>query len=77
MILSREKYDEILAKYVMDDSDAEKAFDFVHDVLAAEADETERKVPYATRTIADLNEAAYTVFTSGSDAFWDNFNEED
>ena len=76
MTLSREKYDEIKFKYTFTESEAEDAFNFVHDVLAAEADLLQEKEPAAWATIQRLNETAYTVFEAGSDISNDCFDEE-
>lgn len=76
MIMNREKFDELLEKYVMNDHDAENAFDFVHDVLALEADLTEQKEPGAFNMINRLNNAVYTVFEVCGDISSDNFDEE-
>lgn len=51
---------EIFTRYYPggESSDACDAFWFVHDILVAEADATEQKEPYATRTINTLKQAS-------------------
>ena len=58
MYMSKEKFDEIKAKYsttIVVDADVGEALAFVQDLLEAEAD--------ATASIGRLNEAAYEVFS--------------
>ena len=58
-----ENLKEIMSKHLICSVDeALEAIEFVHDLLVAQADETEEKYPYATKTINDLNKAAYEVF---------------
>lgn len=45
-----------------DYEDIAKAMLVAHEVLCAEADATKEKEPYATRSIEELEKAAYLVF---------------
>lgn len=76
MEMSKSKFDELLERHSMTELDAENAFDFVHVVLALEADITEKKEPSAFNTIKRLNNAAYAVFEIGSDVSGDFFGED-
>lgn len=75
MMMSKKQFDELLFRYNMSDADAESAFDFVHDVLAMEADVTEQKEPEAFNTINRMNNAAYVVFETGGDVAGECFDE--
>lgn len=65
MYMTKQKFDEIKKRYptllVLDD-DVTEAFDFVWDMLTAEADALKNKCAYATRSIAKMEEAAYQVY---------------
>ena len=78
MTLSKDAYEKIVKKYpvllVMEDDPAE-AFDFVHDVLCAEADAIREKEPHATHIIEDLETAAYKVWDVGADVENEYFDE--
>lgn len=79
MTLSMDAYENIVKKYpslLVTEDDPADAFHFVHDVLCSEADAIREKVPYATRTIEDLEAAAYQVWSIGNDAEIDSFEEE-
>ena len=79
MYLPRETYEKIVKNYptllVVEDDPAE-AFRFVWDVLTAEADAIHEKEPYAHRSVADMEEAAYRVFDIGGDIDAEDFGEE-
>lgn len=80
MTLSKEAYEKIVKKYpvlLVVDEDPLYAFNFVHDVLTAEADALKEKCPYATRSIDDLERAAYLVWDAMNDIDTDNLGEED
>lgn len=64
--LTGKQFMEIRNRYP-DALDGDSAFDFVHDILNAEADAIKEKFPYATKTISRLEDAAYQVFEIGSD----------
>ncbi len=64
MNITKEQFKNIVKKYstllVLED-DVEAAFDFVRDVLEAEADAIKAAEPYATNTIDRYECAAYEV----------------
>lgn len=65
MNLSKEKFEEIKLKYynlVLDNDDVMMAFNFVREVLEAEADAIEEKEHYDINAIKGYNHAAYTIF---------------
>lgn len=74
MEISKSKFDEIYAKYKFWIDDPTIAFDFVHDVLAAEADFIKSKNPEWWNTVDKLNNAAYRVFNVGSDISNESFD---
>ena len=80
MYMPRDAYEKIVKKYrtllVLDDEPVE-AFSFVHDVLCAEADALKEKCPYATRSIDNLERAAYLVWDAMNDIDTDNLGEEE
>ena len=79
MYLPRETYEKIVKKYpilLVTEEDPLYAFNFVHDVLCAEADALKEKCPYATRSIDDLERAAYLVWDAMNDIDTDNLGEE-
>lgn len=58
-----ENLKEIMSKHLICSVDeALEAIEFVQELLEAQADETQEMYPYATKTINDLNNAAYKVF---------------
>lgn len=58
-----ENLKEIMSKHLICSVDeALEAIEFVQELLEAQSDETQEKYPYATKTINDLNNAAYEVF---------------
>lgn len=62
-----ENLKEIMSKHLIcSENEAMEAIEFVQELLEAQADETKEKESYATRTIADLEKAAYMVFELGS-----------
>ena len=65
MYMTKEKFDEIKRKHssllVLDDDVAE-AFEFVQEMLEAEADALKEKCAYAVKSIAETEKAAYQVF---------------
>lgn len=64
MYMGREKFAEIRNKYstlLVLDGDASEALAFAQDMLEAEAGALKEKCPYATRSIADTENAARTV----------------
>ncbi len=65
MYITKEQFEEIREKYgslFVLNSDVGLALDFVHDLLAAEADAMQAAEPEATVSIDRLNKAAYEVF---------------
>lgn len=66
MEISKSKFDEIYEKYKFWIDDPEMAFDFVHDVLAAEADFINEKNPNWYVSARKLDQAAYEVFNLSS-----------
>jgi hypothetical protein len=67
MELTKSKFDEIYAKHKFWIDDPERAFEFVHDILAAEADAVEQRDVHLFGVIRRLNDAAYEVFNISSD----------
>lgn len=70
MYMSKEKFEEIKRRYstlLILDCDAVDAFNFVNEILEAEAEATEAKEPSATASIRRLKEAAYEVFAAGQE----------
>lgn len=68
MYISKEKYEAIKQKHVIiSDADANRAFEFVWDILIAEVDATKEVAPNATKAIDQLKTSAYDVFHAGSD----------
>ena len=64
MVMSKQTYDEIIRRFsslLLTEDDAVDALDFAHDLLNAEADALKDKCPYATRTIDDLEAAAFRL----------------
>lgn len=76
MVINREKFDELLAEYDYNDYDAERACDFVKDLLNAEREHLEEHEPTAWRSIEELGIAAHQASTMGSDISADCFDEE-
>ncbi|NBH77064.1 hypothetical protein D3Z52_02465 [Clostridiaceae bacterium] len=78
MTMTREKFEEIKSKYPMllvMDNDVAKAFEFVHEVLEAEAEAIKIAEPYATSTISRLEAAAREVYDVGADVDNEAFSE--
>lgn len=79
MVMSKETYRNIVSNYsslLLTEDDAVDALDFAHDILNAEADACREKCPYATRTIDDLEAAAFRLSDMGSDIANEEFSEE-
>ena len=79
MVLSKEAYDEIVRRYsslLLTEDDAVDALDFAHDILNAEADALKEKVPYATRTIDELESAAFRLSCMATEIGNEDFSEE-
>ena len=66
MELTKSKFDEIYEKYKFWIDNPEMAFDFVHDVLAAEADFINEEKPQWYAYARKLDQAAYEVFSMSS-----------
>ncbi len=65
MYMTKEKFDEIKQKHstlLVLDGDVAEAFEFVQELLEAEADALKEKCAYATRSIAETESAARQVF---------------
>ena len=80
LCLKEENLNVITSKYptlIMDLQDIQDAFNFVHEVLTAEADALKKYEPTATATIARLEKAAYEVFDIGGQIDREEFNRED
>ena len=78
MYLTKEKLNSIIQQYnitFITEDDVVNAFNFVHDVLVAEADAIKGKEPSATASISRLEAAAYEVFSIGGEIDNDNFDE--
>lgn len=78
MYLTKETLNSILKKYdttLFNLDDAVNAFNFVHDVMVAEADALKAKEPSATTTISRLESAAYEVFSMGGEIENEEFDE--
>ena len=78
MVLSKEAYDKIVRRYstlILTEDDAVDALDFAHDILNAEADATKEKYPYATRTIDELESAAFRLSCIGTEIDNEEFSE--
>lgn len=78
MVLSKEAYDEIVRRYstlILTEDDAVDALDFAHDILNAEADASKEKYPYATRTIDELESAAFRLSCIGTEIGNEDFSE--
>ena len=79
MVMSKQTYDEIVSRYaslLLTEDDAVDALDFAHDLLNAEADALKEKCPYATRTIDDLEAAAFRLSCTASEIGNEEFSEE-
>ena len=79
MVMSKQAFDEIVRRYsslLLTADDAVDALDFAHDLLNAEADALKEKCPYATRTIDDLEAAAFRLSCACSDIENKEFSEE-
>lgn len=78
MYISKEKLTEIRKNHsttIITDDDVVAAFEFVHDVLCAEADAMKQKAPYATVSIDRLEKAAHEVFSASGDIECEIFDE--
>ena len=78
MTLSKAAFKEIVSKYdtlLLMEDDPVSALDFAHDLLNAEADALKEKYPYATRTINDLEAAAFRLNNLASDVFNEEFSD--
>ena len=78
MYITKEKFEELCKKYdslLVVESDAVDALNFVHDLLAAEADAIKAVEPEATATIDRLNEAAYEVYNICGDVDNETFED--
>lgn len=61
MYMDKEKFDEVRKRYatlLVLDGDASEAFSFVQEVMEAEAEALKEKCPYATKSIADIENMA-------------------
>ena len=79
MVMSKETYQRIVSRYsslLLTEDDAVDALDFAHDLLNAEADALKEKCPYATRTIDDLEAAAFRLSCACSEVENKEFSEE-
>lgn len=79
MVMSKETYQKIVKRYsslLLTEDDAADALDFAHEILNAEADALKEKFPYATRTISDLEAAAFQLSCMGTDIGNGEFSEE-
>lgn len=78
MTMTKEKFEEIKSKYplllVMED-DAARAFEFVQEMLEAEAEAIKIAEPYATSTISRLETAAREVYDIEADVEAEAFSE--
>mgnify|MGYP001132233471 FL=1 len=65
MYMTKEKFDEIKRKHstllILDD-DADETLEFVQELLEAEADALKEKCAYATKSIAEVENAVHQVF---------------
>lgn len=80
MYMTKEKFGEIKKKYstlLVLDSDVGEAFEFVRDMLEAEADALKEKCAYATRSIAEAESAARQVSDMWSEIENDQFGDGD
>lgn len=78
MYLTKETLNSIAQKYnitFLTEDDVVNAFNFVHDVLVAEADAIKAKEPTATASISRLESAAYEVFSVGGEIENEEFDE--
>lgn len=78
MYISKEKLTEIRKNHstnIITDDDVVAAFEFVHDVLCAEADATRDKAPYALTCIGRIEKAAQEVNSITSDIECEIFDE--
>ena len=78
MYLTKEMLNNIVQKYnitFLTEDDVVNAFNFVHDVLVAEADAIKSKEPTATASISRLESAADEVFSVGGEIENEEFDE--
>lgn len=80
MYITKEKFDEIKQNHrtllVLED-DVEEAIEFVWELLTAEADALKEKCAYATKSIAEMEKAAYQVFEVQSEIGNEQFGDGD
>lgn len=65
MYMTKEKFDEIKRKHstlLILDNDADETLEFVQELLEAEADALKEKCAYATKSIAEVENAVHQVF---------------
>lgn len=70
MYLTKEKIEGVMKEYntlLFSMDDVVAVFNFVHDVLCAEADALKEKEPSATASISRLEEAAYEIYNMGNE----------
>lgn len=72
--MTEKEYIKIRNKYP-DAMDGDSAFEFVHDILIAEANAIRAKEPYATKTIDRLEMAAYEIFSIVGELSGEDFAE--
>lgn len=77
--MTRATFEAIKARYkslLIVEDDAYEAICFVHDLLTAELEHTEKTFPEATSCIRKLEHAAYEVFSIGNMVDFEEFDEE-
>lgn len=77
--MTRETFEAIKARYktlLVCEDDAYEAICFVHDLLTAEAEHTEKTCPEAFNSIQRIERAAYEVFSLGNMVDFEEFDEE-
>lgn len=78
MYITKGKFEEICKKHgtlLIVEEDVAEAFNFVREVLEAEADALKAHEPNATHTIKQLDIAAYEVFSVGQEVENEDFFE--
>lgn len=80
MTMSRAEYEQFLESAggttILCYSDSVAALEFAFDLLCAESDAIRKKVPYATRTISRLEDAAKEVYDLMQEVDNEEFSEE-
>ena len=81
LTMTKEELKQVVKKYKFDfftAEDVENAFNVVWDILTLEADALKKREPYATRTIDDLESAAFEVYNIRDDicSVWEEIREE-